>query len=130
MVGMSLQWSIKASILMLEATSTFGLEFQYTRTEERTDSHSETRLLRWEASGNVVQPGKILYCQASCLTGSYNADYTSTLELTLDTGFVYSFKSRGTLSSAGWSESRTFCDDVDSIPSGAPLLPESGVSDV
>lgn len=116
--------SIEAGVIFAKASVDLKLEYQYTRVETKTTKESWSRMMRWEITNNIIEPGKAIHCQASALEGTYTGDYTSSVKVTLENGKTFKINSKGTMTTIGWSQCFSSCEDVDpaDIPNDGKVI--------
>lgn len=122
-IGVGMEWEFEADILgFAKVKNKPSIHYDYTRVDSKSSTQTEKRLLRWEASGNQVAPGKTIYCKASAQSGKFDGGYWATAHVTLQNGKEFTFVARGELKAVGWSESFASCEDVENPTPGVTML--------
>jgi len=123
-VGYSVGFKLSGELLVFKTEHSLTLSFDYTHVETTEKSEETSAIVGWDLT-NIVLPGRTIYCKASVEEGRYTAKYTSYFILTLDTGYSFSFTSRGEVENVGYSQANVTCVPMErsTVPADAPQLP-------
>ncbi|KAF1997078.1 hypothetical protein P154DRAFT_565573 [Amniculicola lignicola CBS 123094] len=114
--GWSNAIELSGKILDLGASSTTTLKYEYSKatTEEST---TETSVTLTYTVATALKPGQRVFCRATAMYGEYDGDYASTVNIWLEDGFTFGFKSGGNMKQIQWSDASSVCQDTDFAPS-------------
>lgn len=107
-----------------EISTTVTGSYQYQTATTNMQDSSDSQQFTWSQgsplSTNLLPPGYAQHCIASAMQGTFEEDYTSTVQVTVN-GKIYTFHQRGTFSSVSWSNVNTRCTLVlaSGVPEGA-----------
>lgn len=121
---------VSGELLGIGAKSTTTLNFQYTRTDQSTDSTADAATITYGTSTSVA-PGTTVYCRAIAMTGQYTGKYSATVKIWLDDGSQFAFASGGTFNQVAWSDATSDCQNTpysDNIPLASPPQSQSNVN--
>lgn len=115
-----------------EAESTLTASYQYATATEDSTADTKTTGFTWSqlsAVGNVLMPGQGVHCTASAIQGTFNSDYSSTVQFVVR-GKTFSFQQRGTFQNTSYTTAHDQCTVVaiGGIPPNTPTTPATSTT--
>ncbi|KAF4554331.1 Hypothetical protein D9617_4g000840 [Elsinoe fawcettii] len=106
---------------LAKAEAGFSLDTNFGYTWQNMDSREESHLdrLQWHETGQLL-PGKAVNCEAKALTGHFESDFTSKIEVTMLDGTKFSYDQPGHYENVGYTQAWSNCQTMDAkdVPSG------------
>jgi len=94
-----------------EAKVTTETSYSYEAMKSESGTDTDTYTLQWSVTGTLA-PGTATHCTASAFSGTFDGDYTSTVEIKLADGTTFTIQQPGHFESTGWSRAISECKDI------------------